>query len=104
MVAKLKAARGRKRKVTGKAEGRKSYIERDGGPNLIARVKALRDQRLRLSLRDIAAELQRDGMETAKGNRYAADPSAGSAIRSRLGVHASLDDDAYKLTPPTPAA
>jgi hypothetical protein len=56
MVAKLKAARDRKRKVTGKVEGRKSHIEREGGPILIARVKALRDQRPRLSLRDIAAE------------------------------------------------
>jgi len=43
MVAKLKAARDRKRKVTGKVEGQKSYIEREGGLSLIARVKALRD-------------------------------------------------------------
>jgi hypothetical protein len=43
LVAKLKAARDRKRKVIGKAEGRKSYIEREGGLSLIARVKALRD-------------------------------------------------------------
>src|SRR3984957_1342328 len=32
IVAKLKAARDRKRKVTGKVEGRTSYIEREGGP------------------------------------------------------------------------
>ena len=79
MVAKLKAARDRKRKVTGKVEGRKAYIEREGGLSLIARVKALRDQRPRLSLREIAAELERDGHVTAKGNRYSA-----SAIQSML--------------------
>jgi DNA invertase Pin-like site-specific DNA recombinase len=79
MVAKLKAARDRKRKVTGKVEGRKSYIEREGGLSLIARVKALRDQRPRLSLREIAAELEREGKVTAKGNRYSA-----SAIQSMI--------------------
>jgi hypothetical protein len=57
MVAKLKATRDCKRKV----EGRKSYIERDGGPTLIARVMALREQRPRLSLRKIAADPERDG-------------------------------------------
>jgi hypothetical protein len=60
-------------------EGRKAYIEREGGLSLIARVKALRDQRPRLSLREIAAELERDGHVTAKGNRYSA-----SAIQSML--------------------
>jgi len=79
MVAKLKAARDRKRKVTGKVEGRKSYIEREGGLSLITRVKQLRDQRPRLSLREIALELEREGSVTAKGNRYSA-----SAIRSML--------------------
>jgi|SRR5947209_10319377 len=79
MVAKLKAARDRKRKITGKVEGRKAYIEREGGLSLIARVKALRDQRPRLSLRKIAAELERENHVTAKGNRYSA-----SAIQSML--------------------
>ena len=69
MVAKLEAAQDRKRKVTGMVEGRKSYVERDGGPALIARVKALHDQRPRLSLREIAAELERDGHVTAKRPR-----------------------------------
>jgi hypothetical protein len=46
-------------------EGRKSYIERDGGLELIARVRALRDQRPRLLLQEIAAELERDGRVTA---------------------------------------
>jgi hypothetical protein len=44
---------------------------REGGLSLIARVKALRDQRPRLSLREIAAELERGGggKVTAKGTR-----------------------------------
>ena len=79
MVAKLKAARDRKRKVTGKVEGRKAYFEREGGPQLVARVRVLRDQRPRRSLREIAAELEREGNVTAKGNRYSA-----SAVRSML--------------------
>jgi hypothetical protein len=40
---------------------------------------ALREQRPRLSLRDIAGELERDGHVTAKGNRYSA-----AAVRSML--------------------
>jgi DNA invertase Pin-like site-specific DNA recombinase len=79
MVAKLKAARDRKRKVSGKVEGRKAYIEREGGLELVTRVKALRDRRPRLSLREIAAELEREGKVTAKGMRYSA-----SAIQSML--------------------
>jgi hypothetical protein len=34
----------------------KAYIEREGGRDLIARVRALRNQRPRLLLREIAAE------------------------------------------------
>jgi hypothetical protein len=49
----------------------------EGGLSLIARVKARRDQRPRLSLREIAAELEREGRVTAKGTRYSA-----SAIQS----------------------
>jgi hypothetical protein len=40
---------------------------------------ALREQRPRLSLRDIAGELERDGHVTAKGNRYSA-----ATVRSML--------------------
>jgi DNA invertase Pin-like site-specific DNA recombinase len=79
MVAKLKAARDRKRKTMGKVEGRKAYIEREGGLQLVALAKALRDRRPRLSLREIAAELEREGNVTAKGRRYSA-----SAVRSML--------------------
>jgi hypothetical protein len=62
-VAKLKAARDRKRAREGKCEGRKSHAEVH--PEVVALAKRLRrrnpktDQRL--SLRAIAAELARQG-------------------------------------------
>jgi hypothetical protein len=43
IVAKLKAARDRKRKETGKCEGRKSYAE--AKPDTVALVKELAAQR-----------------------------------------------------------
>jgi DNA invertase Pin-like site-specific DNA recombinase len=55
LVAKLKAARDRKKAATGKCEGRKTYAERD--PELVRVAKALQAQRPRLSLREIAAML-----------------------------------------------
>src|SRR5215468_7913115 len=51
LVAKLKAARDRKKAATGKCEGRKTYAERD--PELVKAAKALQAQRPRLSLRKI---------------------------------------------------
>src|ERR1700722_9970715 len=64
MIAKLKAARDRKRAETGKCGGRLTYAERDGGPELVARAKALKAQRPRLSLRKIAAVLKGEGKTT----------------------------------------
>ncbi len=72
LVAKLKAARERKRARNGKCEGRKSYAEMPGGPELIAAAKQLADQRPRLSLRKIAAELATLGYVTRKGKPYSA--------------------------------
>src|SRR5882762_6022559 len=59
LVAKLKAARDRKKAATGKCEGRKTYAERD--PELVKAAKALAAQRPRLSLRQIAASLAEQG-------------------------------------------
>jgi hypothetical protein len=64
---------------TGSGLGQTARRCKTPGPSLIARVKALRDQRPRLSLREIAVELEREGNVTAKGNRCSA-----SAIRSML--------------------
>lgn len=81
-VAKLKAARERKKAITGKCEGRKSYAEQEGGSDLIAMAKRLR-RRLpkggQRSLREVAAELAKHGKVTASGKPYAA-----SAVASML--------------------
>jgi hypothetical protein len=57
-VAKLRGSRERKRRDTGKCEGRKSHAERN--PELVAIAKRLRRQKPkggRMSLRAISAEL-----------------------------------------------
>jgi DNA invertase Pin-like site-specific DNA recombinase len=70
LVAKLKAARDRKKAATGKCEGRKTYAERD--PALVAAAKALQAQRPRLSLRQIAAKLAEQDFVVAPGRPYPA--------------------------------
>jgi DNA invertase Pin-like site-specific DNA recombinase len=69
LVAKLKGARDRKRAVTGKCGGRKSYEERN--PEMVALAKKLARYTVngrKRSLRDVAAELEAAG-HTAKGNK-----------------------------------
>src|SRR6476646_1494562 len=66
LVAKLKAARDRKKAATGKCEGRRSYAE--AKPETVALAKKLHGQRL--SLRKIAAELAASGHLTAYGKPY----------------------------------
>src|SRR5215813_9172863 len=78
VVAKLKAARDRKRERAGKCEGRKRYAERDA--ELVEMARGLSQQRPRLSLRKIAAELARLGKTTPRGLRYSP-----SAVKSMLG-------------------
>lgn len=64
LVAKLKAARDRKRAGGGKAEGRKRWA--DINPELVKAAQRLRGTSLRpeRSLREIAVELQKLGMST----------------------------------------
>lgn len=79
-VAKLRGARERKRRKTGnKVEGRKSYAETN--PDLVAKARSLSEQRPRLSLRQIGAELFAADFKTAKGTPYGA-----SAVASMLGA------------------
>jgi DNA invertase Pin-like site-specific DNA recombinase len=77
-VAKLRGARERKRRKMGKVEGRKSYAEAD--PGMVKLACELSEQRPRLSLRKIAAELQLRGFTTPRGLPYSA-----SAVASMLG-------------------
>ena len=65
-MAKLKAARDRKKAATGKCGGRRSYAELR--PEVVALAKELRRQRL--SYRKISAELAARGHVTARGKPY----------------------------------
>jgi DNA invertase Pin-like site-specific DNA recombinase len=77
MVAKLKAARDRKKAKDGKCEGRKTYAETR--PEVVALAKQLRGQRL--SYRRISTELASRGHTTATGRPYVA-----SAIQTMLAA------------------
>lgn len=74
LVAKLKAARDRRRAETGKCGGRKTYAETR--PEVVAVVKELVSQRM--SYRKISAELARRGHLTGGGKPYV--PSAIQAM------------------------
>lgn len=73
LVSKLRGARERKKRETGKCGGRKSHIELD--PQAVALAKRLHrypiNNRTR-SLRQIAVELEAAGHVTRKGTRYEA--------------------------------
>ena len=74
LVAKLKAARDRKRVRDGKCEGRQPH--REMNPELVALAKRLRRQPKkgkRKSLRAIAAELARLGHVNVNGLPFAAE-------------------------------
>ena len=74
-VAKLKAARDRKRARDGKCEGRKSHAELS--PEMVAMAKRLRRRNpktgKRKSLRSIAAELAALGHRNVHGRPFAAE-------------------------------
>lgn len=75
LVAKLKAARDRKKAATGKCGGRRSYAE--ARPEAVELARELAGQRV--SLRKISAALAGKGHVTAKGKPYVA-----SAVRAML--------------------
>ena len=79
-VAKLRAARDRKRKETGKCEGRKNYAESNPEMVKLARQLYRPDPVLRpISLRKVSAALAERGYVTPKGEPYSA-----SAIASMI--------------------
>jgi DNA invertase Pin-like site-specific DNA recombinase len=74
LVAKLKGARDRKKRETGKCGGRKSYVELS--PETVAIAKRLSRYHAKgheRSLRDIAAELARQGHMSRSGKPYGAE-------------------------------
>jgi hypothetical protein len=80
LVAKLRAARERKRVATGKCEGRKTHAELN--PELVREARRLR-RRLpkggQRSLRDVSAELARLGHLNAAGRPFSA-----SSVKSMI--------------------
>ena len=81
LVAKLKAARERKRLTTGKCEGRKSHAETN--PEMVRIAKGLRRRKRGNSLRAIAAELAARGYVNANGREFSA-----ASVASMLGAKA----------------
>ena len=82
LVAKLKGARERKKAVTGKCGGRKTYAERDAGMVALAkRLARYPTNGRKRSLRDVAAELETHGHVARSGKRYAA-----TAIARMIGA------------------
>jgi DNA invertase Pin-like site-specific DNA recombinase len=77
LVAKLKAARDRKKADTGKCGGRRSYLE--ARPEVVAQVKELSAGGL--SLRKISAALAAQGHLTSGGKPYVA-----SAVQAMLAA------------------
>ena len=80
LVAKLKAARDRKRAAGGKCEGRKSWAEIN--PELVREAKRLRRRSPKghqRSLRDVAAELAKLGFVNERGAEFSA-----SSVQSML--------------------
>ncbi|WP_373502688.1 recombinase family protein [Aestuariivirga sp.] len=70
-VAKLAAARKRKREANGKCEGRKSIAERE--PKAVARARELASVRkMKPSLRSIAATLADEGFHSSTGQPFTA--------------------------------
>src|SRR5262249_17747561 len=79
-VAKLRGARERKRRETGKCEGRKAW--REINPDLVRQAKRLRRRSPKghqRSLRDVAGELERLGYVNQRGKQFSA-----ASVRSML--------------------
>ena len=73
LVAKLRGARERKKAVTGKCGGRKSYVERDAATVALAkRLARYPVNGRKRSLREIAAELEAGGRVAKGGKRFGA--------------------------------
>jgi hypothetical protein len=94
LVAKLKAARDRKKKATGKCGGRKTHAERR--PDVVALAKALARQKPKggqLSLRAISAELEAQSLASRKEERHGnIDGSVRRAVELSAGSRRLSDE------------
>jgi hypothetical protein len=74
-------ATGERERKGVKCEGRKSYAESgDRGKEMVALAKAIKSRGGRVSLREVAAELEAQGYTTPSGERYSA-----SAVATMVG-------------------
>lgn len=85
IVAKLRAARIRKRKATGRCEGRKPYGSRPGEAEVVEMIRRLRRKPKmgrRMSFDAIAAKLNTEGVRTRTGAPWAGATVWGIVSRS----------------------
>jgi len=88
IVSKLKAARVRKRRATGRCEGRKPYGTRPGEADVVAVMHTLRRKPRggeRLSFAAIAERLNAEGHPTRTGKAWAPETVRQIAMRGRAG-------------------
>lgn len=86
IVSKLKAARVRKRRATGRCEGRKPFGARQGEADVVARIFQLRRKPKggeRLSFQAIAERLNAEGVATRTGRPWAPETVRGIVQRGR---------------------
>lgn len=113
LVEKLRGARERKRRETGKkVGGRKSYAEIEGGPELIAMAKKLHRYPVngrRRTLADIAKALAEAGYRSSAGTPYTPTAvsrmlaSRGSERATRRTARANSPSSALEFDPPDAA-
>jgi DNA invertase Pin-like site-specific DNA recombinase len=85
IVSKLKAARQRKRRATGRCEGRKPYGSKAGEAEVVAYIRKLRRKPKggdRLSFAGIAERLNVEGVATRTGRTWAAETVRGIVLRN----------------------
>jgi len=88
LVAKLKAARERKRLTIGKCEGRKSHAEIN--PEMVQIAKGLHRRKRGNSLRAIAADLAAHGYVNANGKQFSAASVVDVGMRFSRNAHVSI--------------
>lgn len=88
IVSKLKAARVRQRRATGRCEGRKPYGTRPGEADVVGLIHKLRRKPRggeRLSFAAIAKRLNAEGLPTRTGKPWAPETVRGIVQRGRAG-------------------
>jgi DNA invertase Pin-like site-specific DNA recombinase len=96
IVAKLRAARIRKRRATGRCEGRKPFGTKPGEGETLALIRRLRRKPRggkRLSYDAIAVRLNADGVPTRTGKLWAGPTVCGILTRGRLTVSGRRQTD-----------